>query len=142
MVGYQAAGSAPFMRGGMVDDPETVATAIRIGHPQSWEKAWIVKEESGGWFDECTDEAILAAQKLLAEKEGIFCEPASAASLAGALNDIETGKIPEGSTVVCTLTGHGLKDPDIAIQQSTGPMVTVDATLGAVREAILNNMAK
>jgi threonine synthase len=142
MVGYQAAGSAPFMRGEMVDDPETVATAIRIGHPQSWEKAWIVKEESGGWFDECTDDAILAAQKLLAEKEGIFCEPASAASLAGALNDIATGKIPEGSTVVCTLTGHGLKDPDVAIQQSTAPMVTVDATLGAVREAILKNMAK
>jgi len=140
MLGYQAAGSAPFMRGEMVDDPETVATAIRIGHPQSWDRAWVVKKESGGWFDECSDEEILAAQKLLAEKEGIFCEPASAAALAGALNDIATGKIPEGSTVVCTLTGHGLKDPDIAIQQSTAPMVTVDATLDAVREAILNNM--
>jgi threonine synthase len=140
MVGYQAAGSAPFMRGKMVDDPETVATAIRIGHPQSWEKAWLVKEESGGWFDECTDESILAAQKLLAEKEGIFCEPASAASLAGALNDIASGKIPEGSTIVCTLTGHGLKDPDIAIQQSTAPMVTVEATLDAVRDAIISNM--
>jgi len=141
MVGYQADGSAPFMRGEMVDDPETVATAIRIGHPQSWDKAWKVKEESGGWFDECTDEEILAAQKLLAEKEGVFCEPASATSLAGALKDIETGKIPEGSTVVCTLTGHGLKDPDTAIKQSTAPLVTVDATLDAVREAILNNMA-
>jgi threonine synthase len=141
MIGYQAAGSAPFMRGGMVDDPETVATAIRIGHPQSWEKAWKVKEESGGWFDECTDEVILAAQKLLAEKEGIFCEPASATSLAGALQDIESGKIPEGSTVVCTLTGHGLKDPDTAIAQSTAPVVTVDAELNAVREAILKNMA-
>jgi threonine synthase len=141
MVGYQAAGSAPFMRGEMVDDPETVATAIRIGHPQSWDKAWKVKEESGGWFDECTDEAILAAQKMLAEHEGVFCEPASATSLAGAIADIESGKIHEGSTVVCTLTGHGLKDPDTAIKQSTAPMMTVEASLEAVRDAILTNMA-
>jgi threonine synthase len=141
MVGYQASGSAPFMRGEMVDDPETVATAIRIGHPQSWDKAWQVKEESGGWFDECSDEEILAAQKLLAEKEGVFCEPASATSLAGALRDVKAGKIPEGSTIVCTLTGHGLKDPDTAIKQSSSPVVTVDASLEAVREAILNNMA-
>ncbi len=141
MVGYQADGSAPFMRGEMVDKPETVATAIRIGHPQSWDKAWKVKEESQGWFDECTDTQILAAQKLLAEQEGIFCEPASATSLAGAINDINSGKIPEGSMIVCTLTGHGLKDPDTAIKQSTSPMLTVDATLDAVRDAILNNMA-
>jgi threonine synthase len=142
MVGYQAAGSAPFMRGEMVDTPETVATAIRIGHPQSWNMAWKVKEESEGWFDECDDDTILAAQKLLAEKEGIFCEPASATSLAGALRDIESGKIPEGSTVVCTLTGHGLKDPDIAIKQSSSPLITVDAKLDAVRDAILGNMAQ
>ncbi len=140
MVGYQAAGSAPFMRGQMVDDPDTVATAIRIGHPQSWDVAWKVKEESGGWFDECTDEEILAAQKLLAEKEGVFCEPASATSLAGALKDIATGKIPDGSSVVCTLTGHGLKDPDTAIKQSTAPLTTVDATLEQVKAAILKNM--
>lgn len=141
MVGYQAAGSAPFMRGKMVDNPDTVATAIRIGHPQSWDKAWVVQKESDGWFDECTDEVILAAQKLLAEKEGIFCEPASAISLAGAMQDIATGKIPEGSKIVCTLTGHGLKDPDTAIKQSTGPMLTVDATLNEVKTAIMNNMA-
>jgi threonine synthase len=104
--------------------------------------AWKVKEESQGWFDECSDETILAAQKLLAEKEGIFCEPASATSLAGAIADIQSGKIPEGSTVVCTLTGHGLKDPDTAIKQSTSPLITVDANLAAVRDAILNNMAK
>ncbi len=140
MVGYQAAGSAPFMRGEMVDEPETVATAIRIGHPQSWDKAWIVKEESGGWFDECTDDVILAAQKLLAEKEGIFCEPASATSLAGAMMDIESGKIPEGSKIVCTLTGHGLKDPDTAIEQSTRPLINVPATLEDVRKAIMDNM--
>lgn len=141
MVGYQAAGSAPFMRGEMVDNPETVATAIRIGHPQSWDKAWQVKKESGGWFDECSDERILATQNLLAEKEGVFCEPASATSLAGALMDIEAGKIPEGSTIVCTLTGHGLKDPDTAIKQSTAPMITVDATLQDVKDAILGNMS-
>lgn len=140
MCGYQASGSAPFMRGKMVDNPETVATAIRIGHPQSWDKAWVVQKDSRGWFDECTDEAILAAQKLLAEKEGVFCEPASAASLAGAMADIESGKIPEGSKVVCTLTGHGLKDPDTAIKQSTGPMLTVEANLDSVKKAILDNM--
>jgi len=140
MVGYQAAGSAPFMRGQMVDDPDTVATAIRIGHPQSWDMAWKVNKESGGWFDECSDEEILAAQKLLAEKEGIFCEPASAASLAGALKDIATGKIPDGSSVVCTLTGHGLKDPDTAIKQSTAPLTAIEATLEQVKAAILKNM--
>jgi len=141
MVGYQAAGSAPFMRGEMVDNPETVATAIRIGHPQSWDKAWKVKEESNGWFDECTDEEILAAQKLLAQNQGVFCEPASAASLAGAIRDIKSGKIPEGSKIVCTLTGHGLKDPDTAIKQSSRPLINVEAVLGAVKEAILNNLA-
>ena len=141
MVGFQAAGSAPFMRGKMVDDPETVATAIRIGHPQSWDKAWAVQKESDGWFDECTDEEILAAQKLLAEKEGVFCEPASAASLAGALKEIASGRIPAGSRIVCTLTGHGLKDPDTAIKQSTGPLLTVEATLDQVKKAILDNMA-
>ncbi|WJW74411.1 threonine synthase [Thiohalobacter sp. IOR34] len=141
MVGYQASGAAPFLRGEMVDNPETVATAIRIGHPQSWDKAWKVKEESDGWFDECSDAEILAAQKLLAQKEGVFCEPASATSLAGALRDIESGKIPEGSTLVCTLTGHGLKDPDTAIAQSQGTVQTVDATLDAVRDAILAGMA-
>lgn len=141
MVGYQASGAAPFLRGRMVDDPETVATAIRIGHPQSWDKAWRVKEESRGWFDECTDEEILAAQKLLAEKEGVFCEPASATSLAGAMRDIKAGKIPAGSRVVCTLTGHGLKDPDTAIRQSSAAMLTVEAKLDAVKTAILDNMS-
>jgi threonine synthase len=141
MVGYQATGAAPFLRGAMVDNPDTVATAIRIGHPQSWDQAWTVNKESGGWFDECTDEEILAAQKLLTSREGIFCEPASATSVAGALRDIKSGKIPEGSTVVCTLTGHGLKDPDTAISQCDDkPMLTVDAELDAVKAAILDNM--
>lgn len=140
MLGYQAAGSAPFLRGKMVDNPETVATAIRIGHPQSWDKAWVAQKASGGWFDECTDDEILSAQRLLAIREGIFCEPASATSLAGALRDIRNGKIPEGSKVVCTLTGHGLKDPDIAIKQCSSPIHTVDATLDAVKTAIVSNM--
>jgi threonine synthase len=141
MVGYQASGAAPFLRGKMVDHPETVATAIRIGHPQSWQSAWKVKEESGGWFDECSDEEILAAQKLLTSREGIFCEPASATSVAGALRDIRSGKIPEGSRIVCTLTGHGLKDPDTAIRQCEGAMMTVDAELDAVKDVILGNLA-
>jgi len=140
MVGYQAAGSAPFLRGGPVDNPETVATAIRIGHPQSWDKAWKAQKESDGWFDECTDEEILAAQKLLAEKEGVFCEPASATSLAGAMRDIRSGRIPEGSRVVCTLTGNGLKDPDTAIRQCTAEPIVIEAELAAVKDAILGNM--
>ena len=141
MVGYQAAGSAPFLRGRMVDNPETVATAIRIGHPQSWDSAWKVVQESGGWFDECSDEEILAAQKLLAEKEGVFCEPASATSLAGALRDVHNGRIPAGSSIVCTLTGHGLKDPDTAIKQSSRPLIKIKADLAAVKRAILENLA-
>ncbi|MFA6163406.1 MAG: threonine synthase [Methylobacter sp.] len=141
MCGYQAAGAAPFVAGKMIDEPETVATAIRIGHPQSWDLAWAVQKESGGWFDKFSDEQILAAQKMLSQYEGIFCEPASATSLAGALHDISTGKIPEGSKIVCTLTGNGLKDPDTAIQQcvSTHP-VTIEANLDAVKKAILDNM--
>ena len=140
MVGYQAAGSAPFLRGVMVDEPETVATAIRIGHPQSWDNAWCVSKESEGWFDECTDEEILAAQRLLASEEGVFCEPASATSVAGALRDVVNGKIPKGNTIVCTLTGHGLKDPDTAIRQATSKMITVDANLEEVKQAILSNL--
>ena len=141
MCGYQAAGAAPFLRGHPVENPETVATAIRIGNPQSWDGAVNAKDESGGWFDEFTDEEILAAQKMLANEEGVFCEPASATSFAGAMRDIKSGKIPEGSIVTCTLTGNGLKDPDTAIKQSQGSVTTVEATLDAVRDAILKNMA-
>lgn len=141
MCGYQAAGAAPFISGAMIDNPETVATAIRIGHPQSWDYAWSAQKESGGWFDCFTDDKILAAQKMLASHEGIFCEPASAASLAGALKDITSGKIPEGSKIVCTLTGNGLKDPDIAITQCADDQpVAVEATLDSVKRAILDQM--
>ncbi len=141
LVGYQASGAAPFLRGAPVERPETVATAIRIGNPQSWDYAWHASRESRGWFDECSDEEILATQRLLAEREGIFCEPASAISVAGALRDIRRGRIPEGSSVVCTLTGHGLKDPDTAIAQADRPALTVDATLDEVKRAVLDNMA-
>ncbi|TAN51872.1 MAG: threonine synthase [Methylococcaceae bacterium] len=140
MVGYQAAGAAPFVLGHMIDNPETVATAIRIGRPQSWEQALAAQQTSGGWFDKFSDADILAAQKLLAAQEGIFCEPASATSLAGALVDIKSGKIPEGSRIVCTLTGHGLKDPDTAIGQCREKPLTVDATLDSVKRAILGRM--
>lgn len=140
MCGYQASGAAPFLRGHMVDNPETVATAIRIGHPQSWDKAWAAQRESEGWFDECTDQEILAAQKLLAEKEGVFCEPASAIAIAGALRDVRRGKIPEGCTIVCTLTGHGLKDPDTAIRQSVAPFKAIEPDLEAVKQAILGQL--
>jgi threonine synthase len=137
MCGYQAAGAAPFISGAPIDSPETVATAIRIGRPQSWDYAISAKEESGGWFDSFEDEQILATQKLLAEREGVFCEPASAASVCGAIADIKSGKIKPGSSIVCTLTGHGLKDPDVAIAQSTVLEKAIPATLEAVRAAIL-----
>jgi threonine synthase len=139
MCGYQAAGAAPFVAGMMIDNPETVATAIRIGHPQSWDFAWAAQKESGGWFDKFTDEQILATQKMLSQYEGVFCEPASAASLAGAIQDIVSGKIPEGSKIVCTLTGNGIKDPEIAMQQcADAKPVTIDASLDAVKRAILD----
>ncbi len=141
MCGYQASGAAPFLRGHPVENPETVATAIRIGNPQSWDKAVAAQQESGGWFDEFDDAQILNAQKLLAQREGIFCEPASAISIAGAMNDICAGRIPEGSTVVCTLTGHGLKDPDTAIGQCQDAVSKVPAELGAVKRAILDRLA-
>ena len=141
MCGYQAAGAAPFISGEMVDNPETIATAIRIGRPQSWDFAWNAQKESGGWFDCFTDEKILEVHKMLSRHEGIFCEPASATSLAGALKDIDSGKIPEGSKIVCTLTGNGLKDPDTAINQcKDSHPVTIEATLDAVKKAILDQM--
>ena len=140
MVGYQASGAAPFIKGAPLSNPETVATAIRIGNPQSWDYAWAACRESGGWFDHCSDEEILRAQKLLAAREGIFCEPASAISVAGALRDICQGKIPAGASVVCTVTGHGLKDPDTAIRQCEGQLLTVEAQTDAVKRAIVDNL--
>lgn len=139
MVGYQAAGAAPFLRGAPVEQPETVATAIRIGNPQSWDLAKAAVEESSGWFDEVTDQEILDTQSLLATKEGIFCEPASAVSVCGALRDIKSGKIPVGSLVTCTVTGHGLKDTATAIE-GREQVQTVDAELASVKKAILSHL--
>ncbi|HEX9811415.1 MAG TPA: threonine synthase [Burkholderiales bacterium] len=140
MAGYQASGAAPFLRGSMIDNPETVATAIRIGHPQSWDKAWQAQRESNGWFAQCSDEEILAAQRLLTRQEGIYCEPASAISISGLLNDLRARRIPDGSRVVCTLTGHGLKDPDVTIKHNTTPIMRVPAESKAVEQAILERL--
>jgi len=140
MVGYQASGAAPFLRGHPVEKPETIATAIRIGAPQSWDQALAASRESSGWFDEFDDEAILETQWLLTSREGIFCEPASAVSVAGAIADIRSGKIAEGSTVVCTLTGHGLKDPGVAERYADAAVSTLAAESSAVKEAILGTM--
>jgi threonine synthase len=119
MFGFQAAGAAPLVHGHPVEKPETVATAIRVGSPASWQKAVTAKEESNGLFAAVTDEEILAAYRLLASREGVFVEPASAASVAGLLATAEDGRLPSGSVVVCTVTGHGLKDPDTALSSMT-----------------------
>ena len=129
MFGFQAAGAAPMVLGHPVENPDTVATAIRIGNPANWHGARAAAEESGGGIFAVTDDEILDAYRFLAATESVFCEPASAASVAGLL---KVG-VPEGtSTVVCTLTGHGLKDPDRAIAQIAVPP-PVDADIGAVR---------
>ena len=131
MLGFQAAGAAPIVLGHPVEHPETIATAIRIGNPASWYGATAAASESGGGIMAVTDEEILAAYRFLAAEESVFCEAASAASVAGLL---KVGVEP-GCTVVCVLTGHGLKDPDLAISQITVPM-PVDAEYGSVLEAL------
>ncbi|MFD9975937.1 threonine synthase [Streptomyces sp. NPDC059017] len=132
MWGFQASGSAPIVRGEVVKDPSTIATAIRIGNPASWEFALAAKEESGGFIDEVTDRQILRAYKLLASREGVFVEPASAASVAGLLKAAEEGKVEAGQRIVCTVTGNGLKDPDWAVAGAPQPLtVPVDAAAAA-----------
>ena len=116
MMGFQAAGSAPLVEGAIVKNPETLATAIRIGNPANWEKAINVQNTSGGTFNSVTDAEIVEAYRKLGGNEGIFCEPASAASVAGLLKLKD--QVPTGATVVCVLTGNGLKDPDSAIKYS------------------------
>jgi threonine synthase len=127
MMGFQAAGAAPIVLGRVVEEPQTVATAIRIGNPASWSSALKAVEESTGAIDMVTDEEILQAYATVAATEGVFCEPASAASVAGVAKLQRAGALREGATVVCTLTGHGLKDADTAISVSTKPL-TVKAT--------------
>jgi threonine synthase len=127
MMGFQAAGAAPIVLGRVVEEPQTVATAIRIGNPAGWSAALTAVKESTGAIDMVTDEEILAAYTTVAAMEGVFCEPASAASVAGVAKLHRAGVLREGETVVCTLTGHGLKDADTAISVSTQPL-TVKAT--------------
>ena len=122
MVGFQAAGAAPIYEGRVVAEPKTVATAIRIGNPASWGLAVEAIKDSGGWIEVVTDEEILHAYRLLAQAEGIFMEAASAASVAGLIKMAKAGRFEPGSTLVLTLTGHGLKDPDTALESSSRPI--------------------
>ncbi len=131
LLGFQAAGAAPIVEGRVVERPETVATAIRIGNPASWYGATAAASESGGAIAAVSDEEILAAYRFLAAEESVFCEPASAASVAGLL----AAGAPRGSRVVCVLTGHGLKDPDVAISQVQVPLA-VDASFEAVLDSL------
>ena len=127
MMGFQAVGAAPIVLGRVVENPQTVATAIRIGNPASWQAAVDATKESSGAIDSVTDEEILQAYAAVAGTEGVFCEPASAASVAGVMKLSRQGALRDGETVVCTLTGHGLKDADTAISISMKP-TTVQAT--------------
>ena len=135
MLGFQAAGAAPIVAGRPVPNPETVATAIRVGNPASWHIAEEARAESGGLIASVTDEQILAAYRLLAQREGVFGEPASAAGVAGLLQARANGSVAAGSVVVCTITGHGLKDPDTAVAGASAP-VTVAADVGAAAAAL------
>ena len=133
MYGFQAAGAAPIVLGQPVAKPMTIATAIRIGNPASWSQAEAARDESGGLIDSVTDKEILEAYRLLARKEAVFVEPASAASVAGLLKAAKAGKVAPSSTVVCTVTGNGLKDPEWAIAGAPPPVtIPVDAHAAAV----------
>jgi threonine synthase len=136
MFGFQAAGAAPIVDGHRVANPSTIATAIRIGNPASWEPAKTALSESGGHIDKVTDEEILAAYKLLARTEGLFIEPASAAALAGLIKCIEQKRIPTGSVITATMTGHGLKDPDTAIKTAGFEPIIVQPEKQAVMKVI------
>jgi len=133
MMGFQAEGAAPIVKGHVVEKPETVATAIRIGNPASWKKAEQARDESGGVIDTVSDDEILKAQRLIASLEGIFCEPASAASIAGIIKYRDVFK--DGDIIVATLTGHGLKDPNVVIGNIEKP-ITVNPNVDDVLKAI------
>ncbi|MDI6781118.1 MAG: threonine synthase [bacterium] len=123
MIGFQAAGSAPIVEGRVIKDPKTIATAIKIGNPASWKQAEQARDESKGLIDKVTDDEIIEAYKMVAAREGVFVEPASAASIAGVIKLNKQGYFPEGATIVCILTGHGLKDTDCAIKSADKPIV-------------------
>lgn len=132
MWGFQAAGAAPLVNGAPVPNPETIATAIRIGNPASWDFAIAARDDSGGLIDSVTDEEILAAYRLIAAKEGLFCEPASAAGVAGLLKRHASGGLDAGQSIVCTLTGNGLKDPQWALEGASDPVIIpVDVSAAA-----------
>lgn len=135
MMGFQAAGAAPMVKGQPVDDPETVATAIRIGHPVNAPKAAAVVRMTNGAFQSVTDEEILAAQKMLASCDGVFAEPASCAGLAGLVKMKERGELPRGLRIVAVLTGNGLKDPDAAIRNAAEP-VEIEGSWEALEEVL------
>jgi threonine synthase len=136
MWGFQAAGAAPLVLGEPVRDPETVATAIRIGNPASWEGALAARDDSKGLIDAVTDDQILDAQRLLSSREGVFVEPASAASVAGLLQCHAHGALDAGQTVVCTVTGNGLKDIETPLSRLTIETTTVAADVGAAAAAL------
>jgi threonine synthase len=140
MLGFQAAGAAPIVLGRPVERPETVATAIRIGNPASWKGAVQARDASGGRIEAVTDEEILRAYRLVASTEGVFCEPASAAAVAGVLKLAKEGYFRQGEQVVCTLTGHGLKDPDVAFRVSQEPPL-IEASLKALGEVIEKHLS-
>jgi len=133
MLGFQAAGAAPIVTGQRVAAPSTIATAIRIGNPASWTQALAARDESGGDIQAVTDRQILSAYRLLAQKEGVFVEPASAASVAGLLQASQAGLIERGERVVCTVTGNGLKDPDWAISGAPKPVTIANSASAAAR---------
>jgi len=133
MFGFQASGAAPIVRGEVVPEPSTIATAIRIGNPASWTKALDAKRESGGVIQAVTDREILSAYRLLARSVGVFVELGSAASVAGLLQTAAAGDLPAGSTVVCTVTGHGLKDPEWAIATAPSPVTIAAEPLAAAK---------
>lgn len=136
MCGFEAEGSAAIVRGKPIAEPETFATAIRIGNPASWKEAEKAAGESGGFIDSVTDDEIYAAYKAVAAHEGVFCEPASAASIAGLTKYLKAGGIASDSTVVCVLTGNGLKDPDSAMRASTMDLTAVEPTTEKLKEAM------
>jgi threonine synthase len=136
MFGFQAAGAAPIVLGHPVEHPETIATAIRIGNPASWKQAEAARDESGGLIETVTDDEILATYRELSTKQGVFCEPASAASLAGIAKLAAAGRVPRDATVVCVLTGHGLKDPETAEKSAGGMEAIINApatTVGVMK---------
>lgn len=132
MNGYEAEGSAAIVRGHKIEQPETLATAIRIGNPASWQGAEAARDESGGRIDSVTDDEIVAAYRFLAANEGVFCEPSSAASIAGLFKAAAQGQVRDGATIVCVLTGNGLKDPDSAIRFGMPERAQLPADAGQV----------